>query len=311
MTKSEFFEKINLDENTHVISDADTYQRSRAFNSHIDDVFFSYSPLGIWLTPQAVNFSPRHSFRGFTPVFVPRLTRSIYTATHAEYIAARIEPYKKLWKRQLSAYKKTAEFRAIKHEIAAFDLAMEAGLEHDFDATSGRGDHFNTGVFDIVRKKRDLKNYHTAGMLVLAKEGRTRVYAKSSQWRSSERTDTYLIGRNENGNPFRHQVPNTITSVAAAWEWIWGGADIEARQGDVGIAPSSFKHVSGEDDDIDVIGGHSSHRFIGEVYRNGSIHVRNGFLYHETDQHPALYIGNEWKRIVVGRRSQVGLSSRD
>lgn len=149
-------------------------------------------------------------------------------------------------------------------------------------------------------------------MLGLARQTRKRVYAHSSDWRFSERTDSFVVGENENGNPFLHQVPNHIVSLQEAWAWIWREAQIIARQGDIGIASSPLKHKEGEEDDIAVGGGHSRHRFIGEIYQNGSLHVRSGFLVHTAGQHPPVYLdGSCWRRIVLARRSEVGMSSRD
>lgn len=191
-------------------------------------------------------------------------------------------------------------------------IATDAGLRDDWDGHSwcdGRGDYHALTVLDY---SSDPGYIIGAGRLIgLVDQTRRRIYAKSSQFRRSDRSDKFLVGRNENGNPFAHQVPSAIASVAEAWNWIWGGAAIVARQGDIGLAPSNIKRVEGDEDDCPVAGGHSRHRFIGETHQNGSLHVRHGFLYHEGEQHPTIYVGSEWMRVVVARRSERAMSTRD
>ena len=173
------------------------------------------------------------------------------------------------------------------------------------------GDSFSLEVLDIAYTPAQLLKCHATGsVLGVVAQYRKRVYAKSSQFRTSYRTDFYLVGTNENGNPFAHQIPFP-TSADRAVDWIWKGAQIEQRQGDVAIAPCPLKKVKGEEVDQDIPGTNGSHRIIGEVRENGSLYVRNAFIYHEKSQHPTIYIGNSWKRVVVGRRSGRGMSSAD
>jgi len=193
-------------------------------------------------------------------------------------------------------------------------MALNAGLADDWDGSSycdDRGDHFCLTVLDSA----EAPAYHAApGTVIgLVEQRRRRVYAKRSDWRKSDRSDFFVVGQNENGNAFLHQIPHTAAgSLAEAMNWIWSGAEIIARQGDVALAPSSLKRVDGEDGDVDVIGGHGRHRFIGEIYRNGSLHVRSGFLYHTAGQHPTIYLdGSCWRRIVIGRRSERRMSTAD
>lgn len=195
-----------------------------------------------------------------------------------------------------------------------YKTALQAGLSDDWDGTSycdDRRDHFCLTVIDSARAPA----YHAApGTCIgLVRQKRRRVYARRSQFRRSDRADYFVVGRNENGNPYLHQVPATAAgSLAEAMDWIWQGAEIIARQGDVGVAASPLKHIAGEEADVDVFGGHSRHRFLGEVYRNGSLHVRSGFLYHTGGQHPTIYLdGSCWRRIVIGRRSERSMSTAD
>jgi hypothetical protein len=197
----------------------------------------------------------------------------------------------------------------LKRKADFFELAVKAGLHHDEHGGYGRGDNFDLQVIEYVWRKPDLRKYHASGRFIgFVKQERTRVYAKSSDWRPSSRIDKFVVGENENGVPFVHQVPSKVESLDEAMRWIWQGSDMEARQGDVAVTAGRLKHVEGEDADIAI---HDSHRFIGEVHINGAVHVRNGFLYHTREQHPTLYVGSEWKRIVIGRRSAKGMSSAD
>ena len=149
-------------------------------------------------------------------------------------------------------------------------------------------------------------------LIGLIRHTRRRVYGRSSTYRKSDRADVYVVGRNENGQPYRHQVSSRIANLADAWAWIWGGAEIVARQGDVALAASRLSPTTrGEEADVDVV-GHSRHRFLGEVYQNGHLSVRGGFLYHTGEQHPTIPVPRDrWLRVVVGRRSERALSSQD
>jgi hypothetical protein len=193
-------------------------------------------------------------------------------------------------------------------------LALCAGLEDDWNGSSycdGRGDHFCLTVKDAAQAPF----YHAApGTVIgLVEQKRRRIYAKRSDYRMCGRSDYFVVGENENGTAFLHQIPHTVGgSLTEAMGWIWQGAEIVARQGDIGIAPSSLKTVDGEEMDIALGRGHSRHRFIGEVYVNGAVHVRSGFLVHTANQHPSIYLDAScWRRIVIGRRSERRMSTSD
>lgn len=238
------------------------------------------------------------------------VTSTLYTQTNLEHINDHIKnaaPYIAKWKKSQAKYRKSAEYRVLKRKAEILALAAEADIR---SGTIGSDTH-SVDVIDIIHQPKQLEKYHASGKyLAIVTDERTRKYANSCTWGPSTRTDVFLIGENENGNAFAHQLPNKIGTVKAAYAWIWGEAKVEQRQGDIGLSPSSLKHVEGEYVDIDVV-GHSRHRFIGEVYVNGSMHVRNGFLYHTGEQHPTIYVDSTWRRIVVGRRSQIGMSSAD
>jgi len=193
----------------------------------------------------------------------------------------------------------------------AVTIAHCAGLANDgFD--SGRGDHHEIHVIDIIYGDGLALYNGLPPVLAVVEHARKRVYAKSSAWFPGYRSDRYLIGQNDSGTAFAHQVSHNVVTVAGAHNWIWSGAVIIARQGDVGVAPSHLKNVTGDDCDIPIGGGHSRHRFVGECYDNGSLHVRSGFLIHTAGQHPPIYLdGSCWRRIVIARRSERGMSTSD
>lgn len=193
------------------------------------------------------------------------------------------------------------------------DLAEKAGLR-DTGNSTGRGDHFELRAVDVAFGPRSLKRYYAVGEVVgVVCQTRTRVYAKSSDFKQSIRRDYFLVGTNENGRPYRHQLPRHM-QLGEATSWIWSNADIIARQGDVAVAYCHLKHAEGEFMDTPVAGGHSRHRFIGDVHfaKNGAIYVKNGFMVHTGDQHPTIYLdGSCWRRIIIARRSERGMSSSD
>lgn len=193
------------------------------------------------------------------------------------------------------------------------DLAEKTGLR-DTGNSTGRGDHFELYVVDVAFGSRSLKRYYAVGEVVgVVCQTRTRVYAKSSDFKQSIRRDYFLVGTNENGRPYRHQLPRHM-QLGEVTSWIWSNADIIARQGDVAVAGCNLKYIEGEFMDTPVAGGHSRHRFIGDVHfaKNGNIFVKSGFLIHTGNQHPPIYLdGSCWRRIIIARRSERGMSSSD
>lgn len=191
------------------------------------------------------------------------------------------------------------------------ELALEAGLMEGEDRF---GDVFKISMFEAIHNPNYLRRFKACGkVLGVVCQSRTRTYANSSQFRQSERNDYFLVGVNENGNAFAHQVPHGKADVAAAYRWIWSGKDIEMRQGDIGLYPSNLKTIEGENGDHPIGGGHSSHRFVGEIHHSrNQIFVRNGFLIHTKGQHPTIYLDSScWYRLIEARRSQIGMSSAD
>lgn len=209
--------------------------------------------------------------------------------------------------------RQAAENRAAARNARALKLAGEAGLNCDEHGGYRHGsDSYSISVLDIADAKTPakLREYHATGdMLLLVEEGRTRTYAKSSQWKASTRYDRYLVGRNENGIPFAHAVKTDIRTIAEALSWIWNGEKIIARQGDVATAESKQFTSPGQIvENYQII---DSHHIDGEIRKNGSLYARNAMLYHLKEQHPAIIVGSEWVKIVIGRRSTKSTSTAD
>lgn len=218
------------------------------------------------------------------------------------------------WSRLQAAYRKTRDYKDRKILQDILDLAARAGLEYDEHGTvvvsNGWGrDRYELNVLDYAHKKRDLKRYHACGKyLALVEQVRQRTYAASSKFGMSEAHWVFVVGTNENGVPFCHQVPKHIQTMGGAIAWIWNGHKIEQRQGDVAITRSLLKHVRGETRNERLI---DSHFIFAEIYESQGTHIRNGFIYHERDQHPPIYVGSEWKKVIIARRSAEGMSSSD
>jgi hypothetical protein len=245
------------------------------------------------------------------PVYTEFKTETPYTKGNLNFLKDHIpngSPYYEEWAKQQRAYRKTETYRELRRNLDFFNLAEEAGLEHD-EHGGYNGVRHNLSVIEFVWRKKDLRKYHATGnYLGLVNEERITRYAGSSRFPYSTRDHRFVVGTNENEIAFCHQVPNSISSLQDAINWIWRGYKIEARQGDVGITSSNLKHVRGKEDEIQIV---DSHFVIGEIYTKHGLHVRNGFIYHKKEQHPAIYVGPEWKKIIVGRRSTIGMSSAD
>lgn len=294
MTKSEFTEKIKAEG----LNVGRMYQSAR--HTQIEGFAISNAET-IEIHPDSERLSPGIRF-SYTPVKVPSLTTSPYTKANANFIGDKLKPYRKFWKKEFTAWKRALP-AAKKHEIKFAEICRELGFTLE-DSRYYR-------IFDLVWKKQDLKKYNATGKYLGVVEMTTvTTYAKSCQWGPSSREDTFLVGQNENGNPFAHQVSNNCFKIAGAVDWIWHGANVETRHGDIGIASCNLKHVEGEEKEL-TIPGASSHKIKGEIRQNGSLYARNAFLFHEKEQHPFAYIGSDWKRIVVGRHSEKMMSSAD
>ena len=199
---------------------------------------------------------------------------------------------------------------------AVIKLAEQTGrLVDEHGGISGRGDHNEIVVHDIVDDPIELKRLHAIGKrLAVVAQRRVRVYA-GHQWGPSAREDFFLVGENENGIPFAHAISNTVyKTVSGALEWIWEVdtiGDVIDRHGDVAVVrcKKQFKS-SGQIGKIAVL---DNHVFEGEYRKNGAIYVRNGILHHTKEQHPDVKIGNEWVKLKAGRRSErrMNTGSRD
>lgn len=165
------------------------------------------------------------------------------------------------------------------------------------------GDTLYYTVLDLVKGKKELSKYHATGdFLAVVQIERVRTYSKAytRQFGPGKRYDKYLVGSNEIGTKFVHPVPDKIGTVKSAINWIWDDNEIVARQGDVAITPSkTIKNKVGEKTTIRII---DSHMFSGEVIQNGSTYVRNGMLFHEKQQHPEIFVEDQWMKILVGKR---------
>ena len=186
-----------------------------------------------------------------------------------------------------------------------------AGISPDEHGSWNRGgDYHSIVVLDAVLDPLNMVQYLAFGEgIALVADDRQRTYAKSSKWRASTRRDVYLVGQNESGTYFAHAVPSDMRSVAAAFRWIWDGNQIESRNGDVGIAiPKVTIKKNGEQKKVHIV---DSHYVEGEILQNGALYARNATVYHEKGQHDPVKIGNEWRKIVVARRSTKASSTKD
>jgi hypothetical protein len=196
----------------------------------------------------------------------------------------------------------TEQYRVATKKYQALQLAQKAGLHHDEHGGYSKGDYHTLTIIDIVFKASQLRaNFAVGKLLALVRDERKRVYAKSYRFGPGYRSDVFLLGTNESGTPFLHPVPNYITSVATAISWIWNNETITARHGDVAIAIAKRIIKQGE-----TVTSHQiidRHVVTGEIYQNGSLYARNAVLTHTAGQHPDITIGNEWHKIIIGRRS--------
>jgi hypothetical protein len=172
---------------------------------------------------------------------------------------------------------------------SALRLAEKAEMFYD-EHGGNRGDYLSTVPVDFVPPREAAeKPFFDLGNegLALVRVERTRIYAKSSKWRPSSTTTTYLVGKNEAGTYFSHAVPNCET-VAQAIAWIWNGKqeNIIHRQGDIALA-------NGKSAGIKKLP--SGHKVVGE------------FIVHDT--HPAIPLPGKGQCIIIGRRAAARVSA--
>ncbi len=146
------------------------------------------------------------------------------------------------------------------------ELAAEQGIRsEDARRSSGRGDRVHVRVADVVAYPASaLPPYFDRGGagLALINRTRTRYYR---DWKPSSRTEVYLVGRDDDGRAFAHGVAGTCFSVRDAVTWIWNGATVLARQGDVGIVRGNGKLSHELPDRHEVAGGQLVHPEHGAV----------------------------------------------
>lgn len=142
-------------------------------------------------------------------------------------------------------------------------------------------------------------------------------------WYLSVRKSYFMIGYNENGNPFAHAISSGVvhgaikrdpapeSPVRAAQAWIWGIDESKLpavlRNGDVALVPAKCpqKEVavySGGEYRVDDGVASDHHLIADEVRANGAIYAKNPTIYHRKGQHPAAH-GEGWFKVVVGRRA--------
>jgi hypothetical protein len=264
----------------------------------------------IWLESNYPNPSPKiRPIIALAPATTPYSKANL---KHYREHLPNLKPYLKEWAEFQREYKKSEEYRELIRRQEFLDLAIGAGLTHDeHGGYSTSGDYHTLRIVDYVWSKKHLKMFFACGKyLGLVEETRVRVYAKSSKWRPSERTDRFVVGTNENGVPFCHAVPNTIASLIDALDWIWTSHELEARHGDVAVTKCNLKHVKPMYEELEVVP--LSHVVRGEIYeKQNQIYARNAVLVHTKQQHPDVIIGNVWKKIIVARRSTRRESSTD
>lgn len=192
----------------------------------------------------------------------------------------------------------------------AQEMARASGLlldEHG-SPTYGKGDYYSIQVLDTEWRPAHLRRLHSCGrLLAVVAHTRKRVYAR--KWYPSVRSDHYLVGENESGTIFHHAVPSHVRTIQAAISWIWHGAKIDGRQGDVAITPARHTIPSGT-----LVSDHvimDRHVVTGEIHRNGTLYVRRAVLHHTAGQHPDVIVGDQWHQVLIARRSTAANSSSD
>jgi hypothetical protein len=154
-----------------------------------------------------------------------------------------------------------------------------------------------------------MKKYFASGeFIALVTINRSRTYSKqyTRNFGTGDRSDKYIIGTNETGSRFAHQVPDSVKTLSDAIKWIWQDQEIIARHGDIAITASkTIKNKTGEQAvDSQII---DSHVFTGEMAKNGSIYVRNGVIKHQKNQHPDVVVGSDWCKVIIAKRYRKGM----
>ena len=238
----------------------------------------------------------------------------IFGKTRKPYTEENLKLLMKLLPKKIKSIKQTPQAKRLIYEDQLIQLVQETAIDHDEHRVYLSNDDIGIYIMDHIENKKDLKRYHACGkVLVLAKVLRSRSYSKSSKWYPSRREDKYLVGFNESGSKFAHQVSDSCNSIGVAIKWIW---DLEStdslknliRQGDVAAIKISgkckeFKEVT----DYQVI---DSHYCDGKISKRGNrLYISEGRIYHKKNQHPEIIIPKDsWYKIKIGRRSTKGMS---
>jgi hypothetical protein len=171
----------------------------------------------------------------------------------------------------------------------------------------GRGEAINTDIYGIDNENK---------LYVV----QVRYYSKQSLNKFPKILKNYfLIGYNENGNPFAHSIPSAVvhgairkdnsieSPIKAAQAWIWGikqeKLNSVLRNGDVGLLPVKAvprKNVVISEGMEKIVDSHFI--YSKEIRKNGSMYALNPTVRHMKRQHPTIK-GKGWFKVIVGNRA--------
>lgn len=171
----------------------------------------------------------------------------------------------------------------------------------------GRGSSINTDIYGI--------DYENKLFVV-----QVRQYSKRYKNGFPEvRKNYFLIGYNENGNPFAHPLqaqtihaaikkdPSIESPVRAAQAWLWGIKEEKLkeilRNGDVALVPVNKTFKKGVEDikgPLRVIDSHFI--YTTKIFKNGALYAYNPTIRHMKGQHPTQK-GKGWFKIMIGNRA--------
>lgn len=204
-----------------------------------------------------------------------------------------------------------SEYEAAKACIAAIESqgfdehgGWQSGAEFD---KKGRGSAINVDIYGIDVRSR---------LFVV----QVRQYEKHyKNGFGNVRKNYFLIGYNENGNPFAHPVSAGVVHAAikkdssiespvrATLAWVWEISQDRLenilRNGDVALIPA----VKVPRKNVEIVRTpmvvENSHRVVADEIRvNGAVYALNPTLSHDKGQHPTKQ-GEGWFKVVVARRS--------
>jgi hypothetical protein len=176
----------------------------------------------------------------------------------------------------------------------------------EFDS-KGRGSAVNVDVYGTD----PINNLHVVQVRQFVKQYKNGF--------SNVKKSYFLIGYNENGNPFAHPVsahaihaaikkdPSPEGPVKAAQAWIWNikvdQLSSVIRNGDVAMIPIKTvpkKDVELKSGMMQIIDSH--YVYAKEIRINGNIYAINPTVRHLKSQHPTVK-GKGWFKIVIGTRA--------